>query len=164
MPLTSTLVEYDSRWPQMYADEAARLGGVFSDRPVALHHVGSTAVPGLVAKPEIDILAEVDPGANALGWTLPLAGLGYRRGGDLSPEHLFFKRDVNGVRTHKLHVCTANHPDAKRMLAFRDLLRADSASRERYGEFKRTIAEDESMDMKRYLSLKEPFIAEMQRR
>ena len=50
------------------------------------------------------------------------------------------------------------------MLAFRDLLRADPGSRERYGEFKRKIAEDESMDIKRYLSLKEPFIAAMQRR
>ncbi len=106
----------------------------------------------------------VDPDADAQQWTLPLAGLGYRRGGNLSPGHLFFKRDLNGVRTHKLHVCTAHHPDVERMLAFRDLLRADPVSRERYGEFKRKIAEDESMDIKRYLSLKEPFIAAMQRR
>ncbi|MET7246323.1 GrpB family protein [Methylobacterium sp. EM32] len=162
MPLTNTLVEYDPHWPQMYADEAARLAGVFSDRLVSFHHVGSTAVVGLLAKPEIDILVEVHPDADAQQWTTPLADLGYRRGGDLSRGHFFFKRDVNGVRTHKLHLCMAHHPDAERMLAFRDLLRADPASRERYGEFKRKIAEDESMDMKRYLSLKEPFIATMQ--
>ncbi|AWN49879.1 GrpB family protein [Methylobacterium terrae] len=164
MPLTSALVSYDPRWPQMYADEAARLAAVFADRLIALHHVGSTAVPGLVAKPEIDILAEVGEGADTQQWDSPLADLGYRRGGDLSPDHLFFKRDVNGVRTHKLHVCTAHHPDAQKVLAFRNLLRADPAARERYGAFKQKIATDESLDMKRYLSLKEPFIAAMQRR
>ena len=94
MKLTSVIRDYDTAWPTMFADEARGLHPIFGDALVALHHVGSTAVPGLVAKPEIDILAVVSSFGALDGWVRLLGERGYRRGGDLSPGNCFFKRDV----------------------------------------------------------------------
>jgi GrpB-like predicted nucleotidyltransferase (UPF0157 family) len=110
MPLTSSIQPYDPQWPQRYADEAARLTPIFGSALVELHHVGSTGVPGLAAKPEIDILAVVNSTDVPKEWIRSFEKLGYRRGGDLSPGHRFFKRDIDEVRIHKLHVCREGHP------------------------------------------------------
>ncbi|TIS72125.1 MAG: GrpB family protein, partial [Mesorhizobium sp.] len=59
MPLTSSIQTYDPKWPQKYADEAERLTPIFGSALMEIRHVGSTAVPGLAAKPEIDVLAVV---------------------------------------------------------------------------------------------------------
>lgn len=59
MPLTSPIMPYDPTWPQQYAAEAARLKPIFNSALIGIHHVGSTAVPELAAKPEIDVLAVV---------------------------------------------------------------------------------------------------------
>ena len=118
MPLTSVLAPYDRRWPRMYATAAEWLRPLFGNALIDLHHVGSTAVTGLAAKPEIDILAIVTDVTGANVWATVLATRGFRRGGDLSAGHLFFKRDLNGVRTHKLHICIDGHPTAIEMLRF----------------------------------------------
>ena len=113
MPLTSPIRPYDPGWPQQYADEEARLRPVFGLALLAIHHVGSTAVPDLVAKGEIDVLAVINSAGSVEQWTSPLEKLGYRRGGDLSVGHHFFKRDLAGIRTHKLHICRESHADRK---------------------------------------------------
>ncbi|WP_311977463.1 GrpB family protein [Bradyrhizobium diversitatis] len=106
MPLTSPIKSYDPTWPQQYAAEEARLKPVFGSGLIGIHHVGSTAVPGLAAKAEIDVLAVVWSDDSLDDWSRSLTRLGYRRGGDLSPGHHFFKRDVGDIRTHKL-MCAA---------------------------------------------------------
>ena len=80
MPLTSPISDYDETWPSLFAGEVLRLAPVFGDAPVDLHHVGSTAVPGLAAKPEIDILAVVSGPMPLERWRNDLLDLGYRRG------------------------------------------------------------------------------------
>jgi GrpB-like predicted nucleotidyltransferase (UPF0157 family) len=158
MPLTSPIKPYDPTWPQQYAAEEARLKPIFGSALIGIHHVGSTAVPELAAKGEIDVLAVVESDNGLENWNLSLAALGYRRGGDLSSGHLFFKRDVNGVRTHKLHVCLDGHGQIARMLKFRDHLRHDAGDRSRYQELKLRLEHENTLGIQQYLAGKDPFI------
>lgn len=158
MQLSSDITAYDPAWPQRYADAARQLQAVWADTPHHLHHVGSTAVPGLAAKPEIDILLVVDDPWAAQAHTAGLQALGFRRGSDLSPGHSFFKRDVQGVRTHKLHVCMRGHAEIARMLAFCALLRSDEALRQGYQALKLHLAATNTHGLGEYLEKKAPFI------
>jgi GrpB-like predicted nucleotidyltransferase (UPF0157 family) len=158
MQLTSTISPYDHKWPHAFRDEATRLSRVFGSALRELHHVGSTAVPGLSAKPEIDVLAVVDDVSLAGEWAGPLAKLKYRRGGDLSEGHLFYKRDVEGVRTHKIHVCQPGHPKIGEMLNFRDYLRSQDGARREYETLKLQLEQQNTTGIAEYLQGKEPFI------
>lgn len=157
MPLTSKISAYDSRWPVMFDAEKARLESVFAPGPVDFHHVGSTAVPGLAAKPEIDVLVVVGKDPSGIV-DQKMMDLGYVRGKDLSDGHQFYRRDVAGIRTHKVHVCVAEHPQIHRMIRFRDLLRQDDALRQRYQELKLQLEAANEGGIKEYLEGKAPFI------
>ena len=158
MPLTSQIQPYDPAWTQRYSEEAARLAPILGAALTEMHHVGSTAVPDLAAKPEIDILAAVRTTDAVDSWAPLLATLGYRRGGDLTPGHLFFKRDDGVVRTHKLHVCRDGHASAGRMLRFRNHLRADAIDRGRYQALKLSLERANTAGISEYLAAKAPFI------
>lgn len=159
MALTSSITAYDPRWPQSYAEAAAQIAPILEPGLVEIHHVGSTAVPLLAAKPEIDILAIVSASETRESWRDSLGTLGFRRGGDLSPGHRFFKRDVGGVRTHKLHLCTAGHPSITEMLGFRDHLRTSEADRLSYEDLKRRLERENVAGIGEYLARKRPFIS-----
>lgn len=159
MTLTSAIEPYDPAWPRRYAQEAGRLGRVFVPSLLEIHHVGSTAVPQLSAKPEIDILAVVNVADVPDEWLSALRALGYRRGGDLSVGHHFFKRDVDGARTHKLHVCREGHPAIDRMLKFRDHLRRHPEDRLKYQELKLKLERENRDGITQYLDAKAPFIS-----
>lgn len=161
MPLPSPIRPYDPKWPREYADEEARLRPVFGPALVEIHHVGSTAVPALAAKGEIDILAVINVTGAVEDWTRSFGELGYRRGGDLSPGHHFFKRDVAGVRTHKLHICREGHAQIDRMLLFREHLRQHPVDRMRYQELKLKLERENTGGIQEYLAAKEPFISEI---
>ena len=158
MPLTSSIQPYDPKWPQQYANEEARLRPIFGSALVEIHHVGSTAVPELAAKGEIDILAVINLTGTVEDWSQSFEMLGYRRGGDLSPGHHFFKRDVSGVRTHKLHICREGHVQISRMLRFRDHLREHPADRLKYQELKLRLERENTRGIHEYLAAKDPFI------
>lgn len=158
MPLTSPIEPYDPKWPQQFAEEEARLKPIFGATLLEIQHVGSTAVPELAAKSEIDILAVIDHSSMVEDWSEPLEMLGYRRGGDLSPGHHFFKRDINGVRTHKLHICREGHEQISRMLRFRDQLRQHPADRLKYQELKLRLERENTCGIQEYLAAKDPFI------
>lgn len=158
MALTSTIIPYDTRWPDLYQLEASRLTNVLGDALIAIHHVGSTAVPGLSAKPEIDLLAVVENLTQVDDWTKALTKTQYQRGRDLSEGHLFYKRDVEGVRTHKIHVCLVAHPKIGEMLKFRDYLREHEGVREEYQALKIGLERHNTEGIGQYLKGKEPFI------
>ena len=161
MPLTSAIIDYDERWPRLFEEEAARLRPVFGEACVDLHHVGSTAVVGLAAKPEIDILVVVSDTENLDHWQAALLNLGYRRGGDLMDGHHFFKRDVGGKRTHKLHVCGFGHPQILRMLRIRDHLSSNAEDREAYEALKLRLEQENRTGIGEYLEGKTPFLNEL---
>ncbi|MEC5397947.1 GrpB family protein [Uliginosibacterium sp. H1] len=158
MPLTSVIEHYDPAWPLRYEEAVAYLRPTVGSSLLAIHHVGSTAVPQLAAKPEIDILIVVTPASADHDWSGRLSTHGYRRGGDLSTGHQFYKRDAGGVRTHKLHVCVEGHPEIARMLRFRDLLRDDDLLRAEYAALKLMLERTKSDGIDEYPRKKAPFI------
>ena len=156
------LVAPDPDWPAAFEREAARLRGALPARLAdALHHVGSTAVPGLVAKPVIDVaLVDDDPA----GWPAliaPVLGLGYLHWADNpDPTRMFFVRGLpphGERRTHHLHVVRADRLRA--LLGFRDRLRADPALAARYASLKAALAARHPDDREAYTEGKTGFVA-----
>jgi GrpB-like predicted nucleotidyltransferase (UPF0157 family)/protein-L-isoaspartate O-methyltransferase len=134
-----TLVDSDPEWPAMFEREVARIRGALDDRVVLIEHVGSTSVPGLVAKPIIDIVLVVADAADEAAYVPALESAGYRLR-IRSPEweqHRMFKGPDTDVN---LHVFGPGSTEVERMLRFRDRLRADSTDRERYAHEKRRLA------------------------
>ncbi|APS31379.1 GrpB family protein [Pectobacterium brasiliense] len=158
MTLTSKITAYSSDWPMMFAAERDNIAFIFGNQLIVIHHVGSTAVPELAAKPEIDLLVEVSAHASDTDVNALMCGCGYVRGTDLSEGHHFYRKDVNGIRTHKVHVCETGHKDIDRMLAFRNILRQDAKLRALYQTLKFQLELENTVGIKEYLALKEPFI------
>jgi GrpB-like predicted nucleotidyltransferase (UPF0157 family) len=158
MALTSKISGYDGQWPSMFLTEKRRIAGHFVPELIEIYHVGSTAVPGLCAKPEIDLLVEVVKHRNEAVRDSAMRTLGYVRGTDLSEGHHFYRRDVDGVRTHKVHVCVTGHWQVERMLRFRDLLRSDPIIRQEYQDLKLELEASNRDGIGEYLAKKAPFI------
>lgn len=158
MALTSKISLYNNRWPAAFRAEKERIAKGFGSELMDVHHVGSTAVPGLAAKPEIDLLVVVAQHRDEVARNAYMATLGYARGSDLSLGHHFYRRDVDGVRTHKVHVCISDHEQIERMLCFRDLLRLNCDLREQYQGLKLGLEANNREGIGEYLVQKAPFI------
>ena len=158
-PRAVVIVDYDERWPVRYEHERERLHAALGARAVAIEHVGSTSVPGLAAKPIVDILVTVEamPGDAELAADLEHAGYALRV---REPEHRMFRTPQHDVHVHVL--CAAD-PEVARMLGFRDQLRHDAEARRRYVELKRGLAERRWRDLNEYAEAKGPFIEEVLR-
>lgn len=156
------IVEPDPQWEACYAAERERLARVLPG--VRIHHIGSTAVPGLAAKPVIDMIALVDDLDAAIaavmktaGYKLPArfnAGLVHRR-------FLCYPRTT--FRTHHLHLVDARE-DIEHCLRFRDVLRRDPALAAEYVDLKRSLARRFGPDRKSYTAAKGEFIRAAERR
>ena len=133
------LTAYDPAWPQLYALEAERIRAALGDGAVLIAHVGSTSVPGLVAKPRIDIVLAVDDSSDEPSYVAPLESAGYvlRIREPEWHEHRLFKRPDVAVN---LHVFSAGCVEIERMIGFRDRLRSDPADRALYEQTKRNLA------------------------
>ena len=134
-----TLVEYDPRWPAVFQHESARIRRALGDAAVLIEHAGSTSVPGLAAKPIIDIVLAVPDSADEPAYVPRLEAAGYilrAREPDWF-EHRMFKGPDTDVN---LHVFTTGCTEIDRMLLFRDWLRANEADRDAYLRVKRDLA------------------------
>jgi len=158
MALTSKISPYDPQWPLQFATEKQRVENAFGPELIDIHHIGSTAVPEIYAKPEIDILVVVSEHGNEEARGEFLQALGYVRGSNLSAGHHFYRRDINGVRTHKIHVCVAGHEQIERMLRFRDLLRENDDIRQQYQDVKLQLEANNRGGISEYLAHKAPYI------
>jgi GrpB-like predicted nucleotidyltransferase (UPF0157 family) len=150
-----TVVPYDAAWPGMFAHEHGRLAAALGEVAVRIDHIGSTAVPGLAAKPWIDIQVEVRRMRPPDAYRDPLLALGYVHHPD-DDDHEFFDR-----RPYHVHVCAAGGDWARRHLAFRDLLRRDAAARTAYQEEKLRLAAEHD-DVLAYTEAKTPVIRRLQ--
>ncbi len=153
------VVEYDPQWPARFDEEQRRVQEALGSRAIAIEHIGSTAVPGLGAKPIIDIMVGVRDLAGAYaGCSAALQGIGYvyvpRR---LQDRH-FFQRGPWGARTHHLHVTEFGGPLWERYLLFRDYLRAHPDAARQYFELKRQVAARPGIDRPAYNAAKHPLI------
>jgi GrpB-like predicted nucleotidyltransferase (UPF0157 family) len=157
------LVESDPRWPAMFEEEAARIRAAAGSTSLALEHVGSTSVPGLAAKPIIDVLGGVHTLADADALAPRIVAIGYeyvRKYEDELPRRRYFvRRDAAGVRTHHLHVVEIGSWFWTQHLAFRDHLRRDADAAARYAALKRDLAARFPDDREAYTEGKSDFIA-----
>jgi len=158
------LVPHDPAWAAAFDREAAAVGAAFGDRLVALHHIGSTAIPGIRAKPILDLLGVVREIARVDDRAAGLEALGYEAMGEFGiPGRRYFRKEVAGTRTHHLHVFAAGSPQVERHLAFRDYLRAHPGDAARYDALKGRLA-DLHRDMAAYTAGKDEFIREIDAR
>ena len=133
------LQEYDARWPEQFAREEQRIRDALGNRVLRLEHVGSTSVPGLVAKPRIDILLVVADATDEASYVPALEAAGYTlrvREPDWHEHRRFNRSDME----LNLHVFGPDSPEIERLLRFRDRLRSHTADRERYAAAKRELA------------------------
>lgn len=155
------LVEYDASWAELYEQERERLAGVFDGQAVGIEHIGSTSVPGLCAKPIVDVLVGLRELELSEEQVDAMHGLGYEFLGEYGlAGRLFFRKHP---RTHHVHVVEYGGIHWERQLTFRDALRSDADERRLYDEFKRQLAA-EGHAREVYTELKTPFIREVEAR
>lgn len=155
-----TLADYDPDWPVLFAREAARIRAALSSRAVQVEHVGSTSVPGLAAKPIIDILLAVPDSSDEQAYVPELERAGYvlraREPGWF--EHRMFKGPDTDIN---LHVFTVGAAEIDRMLLFRDQLQANDADRDAYLQVKRDLAERTWRHVQHYADAKTAIVEQI---
>jgi GrpB-like predicted nucleotidyltransferase (UPF0157 family) len=156
------IVDYDPRWPQRFALESARIRQILTEPLLEIEHHGSTAVPGLAAKPVIDMLVAVDSIARVARYAAVLIEYGYEavdaRYRELWPERIVLIRREHGMRTCHVHLMLRGHQVWKRLLAFRDYLRTHPDVAAEYAALKRSLAGAHNDDRHAYMSAKGEFI------
>jgi len=155
-----TLADYDLDWPAHFAREAARIRATLGGRAVQVEHVGSTSVPGLAAKPIIDILLAVPDSADEQAYVPALEAAGYvlraREPGWF--EHRMFKGPDTDIN---LHVFTVGAAEIDRMVLFRDWLRASDDDRDAYLQVKRDLAKRTWRHVQHYADAKTTIVEQI---
>ena len=138
-PLHVTIVDPDPSWAPRFELEAALLRGALGSRLIEIHHFGSTAVPGLAAKPIVDIaiVVEGEPADLALE---PLRAIGYVHRRRTHRDDLLFLGKGDGHEVH-LQVFGVGNPEVRRLLRLRDYLRSHPEESQRYADLKRALAD-----------------------
>jgi GrpB-like predicted nucleotidyltransferase (UPF0157 family) len=150
---------HDPAWPAAFESEREALEAAIGGWAVGgIHHVGSTAVPGLAAKPIVDILVGVEDLASSRACFEPLAGLEYRYAPYRAEEMHWFCKPHPERRTHHLHLAPAGGRRFADELAFRDRLRADPETAAAYERLKRELAARHPEDREAYTDAKRDFI------
>jgi GrpB-like predicted nucleotidyltransferase (UPF0157 family) len=158
------VVAYNPEWPAMFEQEREKLVAVLGSLVVAIEHMGSTAVPGLAAKPIIDLLVGVRSLANTRSRCIePLQLLGYSYISDYKselPEELFFRKGTPGPWTHHLHIMEPANPRNRwnAFLLFRNYLRAHPERVRAYAELKQAAARMAGEDIAAYREAKHAFV------
>jgi GrpB-like predicted nucleotidyltransferase (UPF0157 family) len=159
------LFQYDPKWIEMFQEEARALAGLLSPQLIAIHHVGSTSIPGIHAKPVIDILIEVRDIETIHSYSAAMEALGYEpRGEHGIPGRRYFYKEANGIHSHHVHIFGQGHPEIGRHLRFRDHLRAHPEVAKAYSQLKRRLAQIYPEDADGYTEAKSPFILEIDER
>ncbi|MDF2753255.1 MAG: hypothetical protein K0S82_1638 [Gaiellaceae bacterium] len=157
------LHDYDPEWPRLYEREEERIRAVLGNRVVRIEHVGSTSVPGLPAKPLIDVALEVPDSADEATYVPPLEATGYSL--RIREPDWFEHRLLKGPDTDvNVHVFSAACEEVNRMLLFRDWLRGNAADRELYAVKKRELADREWKYMQQYADAKTSVVNEIMAR
>lgn len=166
-PAKFSVVAYDPAWPGLFADEAQQLREALGPAVLAIEHVGSTAVPGLAAKPIIDILAAIAPTANARWVKTRLESIGYLHTPESSAPARIFRKgpaDMAQLRTHHLHLSDLDGHYWRRIIAFRDHLRQHPDDAVAYAELKRDLSARFADDRPSFTRGKHVFVASIEQR
>lgn len=156
------LFRHDPRWRSLFEAERDAILRACGERIIALHHIGSTSIPGIAAKPVIDLMPVLRRDENGLGCIESMQGLGYIYRGDAGVEgrHFFRKGEP---RSHHAGMYAEGHPEIGRHLRFRDYLRAHPEEASAYEVLKRNLAARFVNDTVAYADAKSDFCARIDR-
>jgi GrpB-like predicted nucleotidyltransferase (UPF0157 family) len=153
------VVRYDPIWIERFHREAALITAIFGAELLAIHHIGSTAIPGLSAKPIIDIMPLVSSIQNVDTLNAAMTGVGYEPLGEYGiVGRRFFVKGGDATRTHHVHSYEPGHPEVPQHLDFRDYLAAHPAEAQQYASLKAKLAEQYRDDIDSYMRGKDAFI------
>jgi GrpB-like predicted nucleotidyltransferase (UPF0157 family) len=159
MSLTSDIGDYDPQWPALFEAERLRIQEKLGHFVREIHHVGSTAVPGMKAKPEIDLLIVVNSISDIDAINSGMAELGYDVRGECGIEgRHYYSKNTQSARTHKAHVCELSHSNVARQIAFRDYMRDHPKDAQEYAVLKMRLAKSNSKGMAEYLEGKQNYV------
>lgn len=154
------LQPYNGKWALLFEEEAERLRAALGDFVLDIQHVGSTSIPGIPAKPIIDIAVAVQNFEEASRCVAPLEAIGYKYLGELGiPRRHYFVRETDNHRTHNLHMNEIHSADWQQQIAFRDTLRQDTDLAQAYAALKLRLAEQFPTDRAAYTEAKSGFIS-----
>ena len=160
------VVPHDRQWKQMFEVESQRVIEVLGENVVAIHHIGSTAIANIYAKPIIDLLVAVKDIAKIDRYNAPMESLGYEAMGEfgIRDRRFFRKHNSEGIRTYHIHIFDVGSEQVNRHLAFRDYLIAHPEIAQQYSELKRKLAREFPHDIEGYMDGKDGFIKEINRK
>jgi len=150
---------YNPDWPAQYEREASQIVTIFGEQLISIHHIGSTSIPGIKAKPVIDIMVVVQDIEQVERFNQPMIHLGYTPRGEYGiPGRRYFPKITGDVHSHHVHVYGPGHKDIKRLLNFRDYLRVHPGNALAYSQLKEKLAQKFRYDSVGYTEAKTDFI------
>ena len=159
------VVPHDPIWSKLFGAEADEIAAVLGQEVIAIHHIGSTAIPNISAKPIIDILVEVHDIENIDDFNEEMIKLGYQPKGEFGiPGRRFFIKGNDSTRTHHVHIFQTGDPKVERHLSFRDYMIAHPEEAQAYSRLKEELAQKSPEDIESYIEGKDGFIKEMNRK
>ena len=159
------VIDYDQNWKQLFETEAALIKGIFKEELVGIHHIGSTAVPNLKAKPIIDMMPIVKHIEKVDNFNKSMVEIGYEPLGEFGMKGRRYFRKGGENRTHQIHVFQYdNTNDIERHLAVRDYLRAHENEKIAYGKLKEHLAKEFPNDIEAYSNGKHEFVKNLEKR
>lgn len=156
------VIPYDLRWQDAFVAAAKEISVALGETIAAIHHIGSTAIPNIYAKPIIDILVEVNDLAQVEARNAAMEALDYEAMGEfgIAGRRFFRKHNAMGDRTHHVHIFEEGSPESDRHLAFRDYMIAHPESAQQYSQLKRSLAAKFPNHRESYMDGKDSFIRE----
>ncbi|WP_199615292.1 GrpB family protein [Paenibacillus alkalitolerans] len=159
------VTNYNVKWERMFREEAEKIKNVFVYELIEIHHIGSTSVPGLKAKPVIDIMPVVKDIEKIDLFNEQMTGLGYECMGEFGIKGRRYFRKGGDNRTHQVHVFQVdNKEDINRHLAVRDYLRTHAEEANLYAYLKENLAKQFPKDIVSYNNGKDAFVKELERK
>jgi len=153
---------YNEKWALMFSEEAKKLQQIFKTEMIDIHHIGSTSVPQLKAKPILDIMPVVKDINIVDKYNGDMRSIGYEPKGENGiPERRYFEKGGDN-RSHHVHIYQIGNDEIKRHLAFRDYLREHPVEKKNYGEVKVKLAKQFPYDIKSYINGKDHLIKEIE--
>ena len=160
-----TVLNYDPEWPLKYMRERDKITEILKDNCISIYHIGSTSVPGLAAKPIIDIMVAVRSLERVDMAAEKFADIGYEYLGEFGISGRRYLRKGGDERTHQIHIFQADDwNNIGRHLAFRDYMRTHEKERDEYAKIKKDLAQKFPYDIDGYCKGKENFVREMEER
>lgn len=159
------VVPYNNDWPRFFSAEAKRIAAALGDEMTAIHHIGSTAIPGIKAKPVLDFLVAVHHIDKVDQLNDSMIALGYEPRGEYGiPGRRYFIKHTDGIRTQHVHIFQNGNPEIVRHLNFRDYMCAHPDEAQAYSRLKEELARQYPEDSRRYTDGKNEFVQEIDRR